>query len=348
LRTLHSTIPVLDFCEGLKAGDYQVNKDYQRSDKVWPINAKSFLIETILLDYPVPKLSLHQNLDIKSRRTVKQIVDGQQRSTAIQEFYQNRLRLGRSLGTERFRGRTFDELDEADQSTFLNYGLNFDIFAGASVDEVREVFRRMNSFTIPLNPEETRHATFQGPFKWFVNALSKQYDTAFTEVGVFTVKQLTRMADAKLLTEISHALLNGITTTNAKSLDSLYKSRDNDFPEEVWLGVDLERAMDRALFDSGISGTALAKPLNFYALVLAQVHVLGSRQVSGQFDFPEVSSFQSGEYLYNLSLLADALDSEEVAPPEELARFVSAAKDRTNVASQRQVRFEYFVQALTV
>lgn len=349
MKTIHSTEPILDFCNGLKSGEYMVNRDYQRSEKVWPANAKSFLIETIVLDYPVPKLSLHQNLDVKSRKTVKQIVDGQQRSMAIQEFYQNKLRLGRTLETERLRNKTFEELDEADQATFLNYGLNFDIFVGASVDEVREVFRRMNSFTIPLNPEETRHATFQGPFKWFINSLSKQYDTAFSEVGVFTPKQLTRMADAKLLTEISHAMMHGITTTSAASLKGIYKAYDVEFPQEDELRRAIESALDRALFESDIAGTPLAKPLNFYALALAFVHAGRAVPIPGEFETHDVPSFEAGDALFNLSLLADALDADSPSDvSSEFLAFASAAKDRTNVAAQRKIRFEYFLQAITV
>jgi len=36
----------------------------------------------------------------------------------------------------------------------------------ATPAEVREVFRRINSYTVPLNSEEQRHATYQGPFKF--------------------------------------------------------------------------------------------------------------------------------------------------------------------------------------
>jgi hypothetical protein len=63
-----------------------VNRNYQRSDQVWPAIAKSYLIETILLGYPVPKLSLYQVLDLKSRKTSKEIVDGQQRSVTIEAY----------------------------------------------------------------------------------------------------------------------------------------------------------------------------------------------------------------------------------------------------------------------
>jgi hypothetical protein len=60
-----------------------VNHDYQRSDKVWPPAARSYLIETILLGFPIPKLSLYQTTDLKTKKTKKEIVDGQQRSQVM-------------------------------------------------------------------------------------------------------------------------------------------------------------------------------------------------------------------------------------------------------------------------
>ena len=50
-------------------------------------------------------------------------------------------------------GRLYVDLSDDHKSTFLNYGLSFDLITAASESEVREVFRRMNLYTVPLNPE---------------------------------------------------------------------------------------------------------------------------------------------------------------------------------------------------
>ncbi|WP_460942889.1 DUF262 domain-containing protein [Okibacterium endophyticum] len=332
-----------------------MNRDYQRSDTVWPLVAKSFLIETILLDYPVPKMSLHQKLDIVSRDVHKEIVDGQQRSRAIRDFYEGKLRLSRTTLAAEFAGRTLSELSEEAQAQFLNYGLNFDIFVNARDEEVREVFRRMNSFTVPLNPEETRHATFQGPFKWFVHRISRDYDVAFESAGVFTEKQINRMSDAKLLTEILHTLSKGFATTTKASLTALYRDNNTTFEYEEELDSTLRSGLDAVLFDAEIQGTALMKSYNFYSLVLAHIYVADLWEIPGDnFNFPEIESFESGNRQANLLMLdaavSDAAEAAEHGDPEEedseFAEFVSAAKDRTNVASQRQRRFEFFVSAL--
>ena len=226
---------VADYCVAMERSEIVVNRDYQRSDQVWPAAAKSYLIETIILGYPVPKLSLYQVLDLKSRKTSKEIVDGQQRSVTIRQFNNDQFSLSRSLETEDVAGRKYSELNSEFQSRFLEYSLSLDIFLSATPDEVVEVFRRINSYTIPLNPEEQRHAVYQGPFKWFIARLARRLEAFFLSIGLFGQKQFIRMADIKLLTEICDALINGIRTTNKSILDnSIALEMKNFKSKRIW------------------------------------------------------------------------------------------------------------------
>jgi hypothetical protein len=237
MNIVSTNMTVVDFCEALARGDITVNKKYQRSEKVWPQVARSYLIETILLDYPIPKMYLYQVTDVRRRKTIKEIVDGQQRSSAIRDFYNDTFSL--SVDTADVNGRTYSQLDEVFQHKFLSFSLSFDLFVAATDDQVVEVFRRMNSYTVPLNDEEKRHASYQGKFKWFVNRIATKFSTFFLEIGLYSEKQLVRMADTKLLTEVCDAFVNGIRTTNKKSLDDLYRSRDREFGDET----DFERRL---------------------------------------------------------------------------------------------------------
>ena len=55
---------------------------YQRN-QVWNQNAKSYLIDTIVRGYPIPQIFVRQTIDINTRQTFREIIDGQQRLTTI-------------------------------------------------------------------------------------------------------------------------------------------------------------------------------------------------------------------------------------------------------------------------
>lgn len=346
MNIVRGSTPVADYCNALARGEIRVNRQYQRSEKVWPDAARSYLIETILLGYPLPKFYLHQITDLRSRQTVKEIVDGQQRSMAILDYFQNGFRLSRTIETEEAAGRRYDELPEELQRAFVEYGLEHDLFVGATAEEVRTVFQRMNSYTFPLNPEEQRHASFQGPFKWFINGLSREYSEALHSIGSFTEKQLIRMQDTKLLTEVAHALLSGITTTRPTMLRALYKSRDRDFPEEENLRHRIGYSLDHVIAWDAIHQTDLMKPYVLYALVLAITHVHEPvDELQDQYQSPGLDDFNLDRVIENLLVLADALENPDAN--EDYREFIEASSGRTNVASQRSIRFRWFCEALT-
>lgn len=45
----------------------------------------------------------------------------------------------------------------------------------------------MNSYTVPLNSQEKRHAFYQGEFKWFMVEVTRKYAQSLKDIGVFRV-----------------------------------------------------------------------------------------------------------------------------------------------------------------
>lgn len=329
--------------------EVSVNRQYQRSDQVWPRTAQSFLIETILTGYPVPKFFLHQKTDPRTRKTRKEIVDGQQRTRAIVDYWNDVYRLSRNVELPEAAGLSYSQLPGDLQQQFLDFGLDFDLFVGATDIEVREAFRRMNSFTVPLNPEEQRHASFQGQFKWFLRGISSDYAEAFRIAGVFTQKSLVRMQDEKLLTEICAAYFDGVKTTNRRSLDRVYRLHDkpDDFPEEEQeqLASRLRAGLDRILSWEDLRDTPLMKPHQVYALALAVMHM--EEPIESLEEILDSGEFaDEGTVIVNLTRLAEALeeDAEDEGPLEP---FTKASSEKTNVARQRETRIQWFGRALT-
>jgi hypothetical protein len=339
---------VAEYCRAMDRRELIVNHDYQRSDKIWPISAKSFLIETIILGYPMPQVTLHQKNDLETRRYTKEIVDGQQRSDAIFEFYRGVLRLSSDVDTTELRGRSYAELPEELKRRFLDYRINADTFTNADDFQIREMFRRMNSYTVPLNPEETRHAVYQGPFKWFVQRFGSQYGAAFKQSGLFTAKQLIRMGDAKLLAEVIHAFYNGIQTTNQDKLNHLYKKYNGEFPDERGLGDRLRSAFDTLLGLSDLWNTSAFKPFMAYSLVLAIMHVLRPvEKLQAVFELHDHKAIEPLAASASISSLIDEFDNkDDKEMPRLFPDFVEASEKGTNVKGKREVRFKYFCSAL--
>ena len=87
----------------------------------------------------MPKLALHQQTDVKSRTSLKYVVDGQQRTNAIVDFFYGKLKLSETLELDEARGKTLDGLSEDLQQAFLSSPLQFDQFEAADDNVVRGV-----------------------------------------------------------------------------------------------------------------------------------------------------------------------------------------------------------------
>jgi hypothetical protein len=336
---------VANYCNALRRDEVEVNRDYQRSDRVWPLAARQFLIETILLDYPIPKLSLHQVTDLKTKSSLRYVVDGQQRTRAIFDFFNGDLRLAASTVIPSGAGKKLDDLDTDLQEQFLNYLLSLDLLQNAVPDEVRDVFRRINAYTVPLNPEESRHARFQGPFKWFVYRIAADFGAGLEALGTFSEKQLVRMQDTKLVSEICHAAIRGIQTTSKSKLDRLYRDFDRTFEEEPDLDRRVRQAIGRLLDLKGIYRSELAKSYQVYAMILALMHFDEPlATISDAIPPREHGELDLDEATTGLAVVEEALVDDSTTGP--YGDFVRASSSRTNVADQRVTRVATLYEVL--
>lgn len=346
MQVTQTSFTVAQYCGQMQEKSIVVNRHYQRSPRVWPPAARSYLIDTVLSGYPIPKLSLYQKTDVKTRRTINEIVDGQQRSMAIFDFFNDNLRLS---GRGQWTGLNYSGLEEVDQQRFLGYQLSVDVFVGASEPEIRQVFQRMNSYQVLLNKQEQRHATWQGTFKWFIVALTERYSQALKDIGVMTDRNLVRMADAALFTEIIYALENGIESASDAKLDRLYKTHDEHFDERHY-GNLVDRVLGDILEMTDLHDGPLMKSYQFYSLFLALAHINHGpiRSLQELYPIPNRERVSRDEQIFRLSQLAGALtdaDSDEIK--QDFGPFIEASSKGTNRIAQRQTRFRWMSTALS-
>ncbi|MGO8717937.1 MAG: DUF262 domain-containing protein [Acidobacteriaceae bacterium] len=334
---------IAEYCQQMENKTIVVNREYQRSDKAWPSAARSYLIDSILSGYPIPKLSLYQKTDLTSRKTIKEIVDGQQRSQAIFDFLHDKFQIS---GKSEFAGRKFSTLEQTQQQQFLDYQLTADLFVGATTDEIRQTFRRINSYTIPLNPQEKRHAVFQGEFKWFIVDLSEKYADVLKLVGLLSERQLSRMADAALFSELSLAMLGGIQSASEPKIDQLYEKYEKAFGKEEEIRSRFVSTMDVILRWEQLHNTVILNKLyNFYSLFLAITHACAPLEVLNT-AFPRKNSIAlDPEFaLPNITELSEALTRPE--EHQQYKEFIQACSKTTNRLNQRVTRFQWFSKAL--
>lgn len=337
-----TTFTLAEYCQQMAEKIIIVNHDYQRSQKVWPTSARSYLIDTILSGYPIPKLILSQSTDLRTRKTTKEIVDGQQRSQAILDFFQDKLKLS---GKSEYSGSTFSQLDEEIQQRFVSYQLGVDLLVGATPKEIREIFRRMNSYTIPLNQQERRHAIYQGSFKWLVVELAANFAEAFKSMGVFTERQITRMDDTELLTEIIFAMKNGIQSKSQTKLDGFYQQNETILQNEQWEQY-LKEALNDSLRWSNLHNGPLMTSYNFYSLTLALIHIRHPlEKLVSIYDPSGLQIQQDATVLNNLLTLTTALESPDQY--KNFYDFINACSKSTTKKIPRETRLKFFCDALT-
>ena len=138
--------------------ELQLDPDFQRQAGLWSKRNSSRLIESILCGIPLP-MFIFRAMDNGDWQTV----DGLQRLTSILWFV---VKGGRLTGLEylvALKGRTFADMDRADQRKILEAQLSCVIIAaGTPIAVTYNVFSRLNAGGVKLNRQELRHALHQG------------------------------------------------------------------------------------------------------------------------------------------------------------------------------------------
>lgn len=150
--------------------------EFQR-EYVWDQQKASKLIESFLLGLPVPGVFLFKPKD----STKFQIVDGQQRiMSAIKFLVEDFDGKGffRLKGVQKeFEGKRFSEFSEDEQFKISNSVLRATIIQQLSPKDntsIYQIFERLNTGGINLNPMEVRQSVSHGPLVGLLKEMNRQ------------------------------------------------------------------------------------------------------------------------------------------------------------------------------
>jgi hypothetical protein len=161
--------------EDLKKKGYMELRSLSQRKPGWDEIKQSRLIESFLLNIPVPPIILYE-----TSYNSYQVLDGQNRIIAIRDFYNNNLTLtGLELLPE-INGRNYQELPARIKSGIDRRSLSsIAIITESKPDEEKalflkqKIFERLNYGGVDLTPQEVRNCLYQGQFNSLLMELSR-------------------------------------------------------------------------------------------------------------------------------------------------------------------------------
>jgi hypothetical protein len=265
------TYSIGDFIEWDNRKQLIITPKFQRRS-VWSPQAKSYLIDTIIRDKPLPKIFLRATTDPKTKTTTREVVDGQQRLRAILLYIKDGFTISK-VHNEEYGGKYFSELPDEIQSDILKYEISVDLLLDLDDRDVLDIFARLNTYSVKLNKQELFNAKYFGNFKQLVYKISSEFYKFWTENEIFSDTRIVRMAEAELATDLLIAIIDGMQSK--KSAEKYYQKYDEEFDGKDKIEAKFKSIMDMIgnLFGDELKSTNFKRPPVFFGLFVSLYHL---------------------------------------------------------------------------
>lgn len=324
-----------------------LNPEFQRR-RVWAPDARSFLIDTVLRQWPIPNVYIRTKTNVETRRSYREVVDGQQRLAAIRDFSVDGFDLGKT--SKELAGKTYSTLDQELREHFLTYSIGVVQLFNASDTDVLDVFHRINAYGLTLNSQERRHGKYQtGAFRNLVINMSREWSVLWDRFNIVSTRERVRMGDDQLMAQMIGVLLEGVVDGGQPSINRLYEKYDADIPANTELNINSVLDYMVKQFSETL-GTSLSRSPHFLMLFAAFCHALiGIPDGGVDDDMPakETEALSDADIAKdNLAVLADVIDMSEEEVPERFFAFKYASGGSTQRIRGRRIRFPMMYKAL--
>ncbi len=343
------SVSLLNLINDMSKGALVPDAYFQRN-LVWRDAHKKDFISTILMGYPFPEIFISKGkVDVETRTTVSCIVDGQQRTNAIERFIENDFDVD---------GKYYRDLTEDQKSQFLKYEIAvIELDIENDDPRVKDIFQRINRTSNSLTIIEKLASEYStSEFMLVAKLLTEQIDLSldairlfkedpainpdfyswarpqkltkanklFTSKYVFTNTEIAKKNNLMYVLNIMSSILEGLYNRNDRIV-ALLNDYSLSFP-------DKDRIVDICNKTAHIYAALKLKPssywynkANFFSL------------------FVGISNYlESGRHI-NVIALVEQLDNFESNLPDD---YKLAATEGVNNKNERSIRHRYILQLL--
>ena len=199
-------------------------------------------MNTIFERKPVPSIYIRQQIDIESERSIKEVVDGQQRVRTIISYRADEFAARHPAHKGRVK---YSELTPLQKSSLLSTALSVGYLIGATDQDVIEIFGRINSVAKTLNPMEKLNAIYSGEFKQFCLNQAVARLPFWRATSIFSANEISRMQEVQFVSDLVINFIEGLIDYNPNKIKRYYKDYDETFAEEEDLEKRLEAVFSR-------------------------------------------------------------------------------------------------------
>lgn len=208
--------------------------------QVWDKTKSSRLIESLLLNVPIP-VCYFAELEDGSYS----VIDGQQRLTAIYRFLNNEFALRALKILPELNRQKFSQIEPLYKRLLLSRTIRCIVILKESHSDIKfDVFERLNSGFVPLNAQELRNSVYRGRLNDLIMELSE--DKVFQKVRSVTDID-KRMQDCEMILRFFafHFTFDEYRGTLARFLDK-YLEKGINFETET---LEKHRELFRKVID---------------------------------------------------------------------------------------------------
>jgi len=265
-RVDYQPLIIQDLVNWYKNEELELDPWYQRRS-VWTRPQKAYLMNTLFEQKPVPTLYFRHTVDLDKDRSLREVVDGQQRIRALFEYLNDEYA---ALHPSAGKKLKYSSLTSTNKRQLRETKLSGGWLLGASDADVIEIFGRLNSVSKTLNPMERRNANFSGDFKQFCLKEASSRIELWRTLGVFTANDIARMVELEFVSDLALNMLNGLSDFTPKALDALYDQYDDSFPKQQQLSKRFDSVFTRlaSIPVSAIRDSVFQRKPVFFSLFL--------------------------------------------------------------------------------